>query len=467
MSECEYIIVVDSSPLVVRIPEPTYIIITACATNGGGFSDPMTTRGDIIYRDSANATTRLGRGTANQILKSDGTDISWQDETGGGNIVAGTAQGQMLFWNAGGNTWTYTEEDELFWDDTNKRLGIGTDSPRHPLEIIGNGVSQGVGYFKNTGTGSGITLDRTDGRVGMLLAGQSGVNYIFDNSGYFAIASETAADIRAGTVSLLPSKPLRVDGPTGYVSINKSIAADRRLEIIDAIDPQLRLTHTDLINYTDFQTTAGGALNVTASGNVMQFDGVTSGVIPAFRIRGNNANARMQLFNRAGNVSNWVTGNTATYISAAPGTTLALQDQGIDNCSYFQNVASGETPSLYVYGWNTGEGAKRWGRLNYLDGDFNIDTRTGSDLVLKTGQQERIRIDGVEAKFSVPTKHVVDTSNVSNPPTQAELTAIFGTPATVGAGFTVYLDDNGADTNFYQIVSSGSSWFILSGVKAS
>lgn len=49
-----------------------------------GFSDPMTTRGDIIYRDATNTTTRLGTGAANEVLRSDGTDTSWgavQDAT--------------------------------------------------------------------------------------------------------------------------------------------------------------------------------------------------------------------------------------------------------------------------------------------------------------------------------------------------------------------------------------------------
>jgi hypothetical protein len=47
--------------------------------SGSGFSDPMTTRGDLIYRDSGNSTARLGAGTANQVLTSDGTDIAWQE----------------------------------------------------------------------------------------------------------------------------------------------------------------------------------------------------------------------------------------------------------------------------------------------------------------------------------------------------------------------------------------------------
>lgn len=58
-----------------------------------GFSDPMDTRGDIIYKDSGGTTTNLAAGTIGQVLTSDGTDIAWDDSTGGGlsNIVEDTA----------------------------------------------------------------------------------------------------------------------------------------------------------------------------------------------------------------------------------------------------------------------------------------------------------------------------------------------------------------------------------------
>lgn len=48
---------------------------------GAGLTDPMTTRGDMIYRDSSNATSRLGRGSANTFLGSDGTDLAWGSVT--------------------------------------------------------------------------------------------------------------------------------------------------------------------------------------------------------------------------------------------------------------------------------------------------------------------------------------------------------------------------------------------------
>lgn len=50
---------------------------------GGGLSDPMTTRGDIIIRNSSNTTARLAVGSAGKVLTSDGTDVSWQTPSGG------------------------------------------------------------------------------------------------------------------------------------------------------------------------------------------------------------------------------------------------------------------------------------------------------------------------------------------------------------------------------------------------
>ena len=48
-----------------------------------GYSDPLTTRGDILYRNSSNATARLAVGSANRFLKSDGTDVAWAALSGG------------------------------------------------------------------------------------------------------------------------------------------------------------------------------------------------------------------------------------------------------------------------------------------------------------------------------------------------------------------------------------------------
>lgn len=65
------------------------------------------------------------------------------------------------------------------------------------------------------------------------------------------------------------------------------------------------------------------------------------------------------------------------------------------------------------------------------------------------------------------TKYIqYDESNTSNPPTDAELDSAFGTPATVGEGFVVLLDDNGGDSNVYLVASNGTSWWYTALTKA-
>ncbi len=59
------------------------------AASPSGFADPMTTRGDLIYKNAAGTTTRLPAGTANQVLTSDGTDIAWAASVAGTNVFTG------------------------------------------------------------------------------------------------------------------------------------------------------------------------------------------------------------------------------------------------------------------------------------------------------------------------------------------------------------------------------------------
>lgn len=63
-----------------------------------GFPDPMTTRGDIITRQSG-GTDRLALGSLNQVLLSDGTDIVYSSSLANG-------------WLTSGETWTYSSVDD-------------------------------------------------------------------------------------------------------------------------------------------------------------------------------------------------------------------------------------------------------------------------------------------------------------------------------------------------------------------
>ena len=52
-------------------------------------------------------------------------------------VEDGTAQGQMLFWDATLRKWVHTEVDELFWDDVNKWLSLNDSTPQSRLDVKG------------------------------------------------------------------------------------------------------------------------------------------------------------------------------------------------------------------------------------------------------------------------------------------------------------------------------------------
>ena len=52
-------------------------------------------------------------------------------------VLRGGEQGVLLFWGASLQAWIPTEANELFWDDTNKRLGIKNTTPTSTLDVTG------------------------------------------------------------------------------------------------------------------------------------------------------------------------------------------------------------------------------------------------------------------------------------------------------------------------------------------
>ena len=85
---------------------------TGAGTAAAAFAalSPLTTRGDILYGSSGTVTgARLGVGSANQVLTSDGTDVSWAAVAGGLKVcrvynsadqVIGTGSVTELTWNS-------------------------------------------------------------------------------------------------------------------------------------------------------------------------------------------------------------------------------------------------------------------------------------------------------------------------------------------------------------------------------
>lgn len=79
--------------------------------------------------------------------------------------------------------------------------------------------------------------------------------------------------------------------PAGNVGIGTT-GPDRRLDVLDASDPQLRLTHTDGSVYTDFQTVSDGYLYINPSGSRVGIG--TNSPSSALHIQGNIASGYVE-----------------------------------------------------------------------------------------------------------------------------------------------------------------------------
>lgn len=112
----------------------------------------------------------------------------------------------------------------LFWDDANNRLGIGTDAPGASLDVSGGGViigrnsSTGANepylMFKNTTTGDVMGMIRGVSSTGMRFTGASTANEFarFSPSGYFGIGTLTPSATLTVSGSAIISGTIQVAG---------------------------------------------------------------------------------------------------------------------------------------------------------------------------------------------------------------------------------------------------------------
>lgn len=93
----------------------------------------------------------------------------------------------------------------------------------------------------------------------------------------------------------------------GFLGINTS-GPDRRLDVLDASNPQLRLTYTDGSVYTDLQTDSSGSLLITPTGVLVSQIGTSTEIIHRVDNLSSSATARAAFQYRTGASSNlWQT----------------------------------------------------------------------------------------------------------------------------------------------------------------
>ena len=187
--------------------------------------DPTTPTDGDIWATSTDIKARVA-GTTYSLINS-------------GLSGSGTA-GQVTYWTGAS---AVSGSNNLFWDNANGRLGIGTNAPSRPLTINFNANDgNGLVYLNNPNTGAsanaGLVLQATTAS-GSLFATGSGYTTIgvlqANRVGFYANASFAIAvqsgDFIVGTASTLTER-MRLFGSTGNLSIGTASDLGTRLGVV-------------------------------------------------------------------------------------------------------------------------------------------------------------------------------------------------------------------------------------------
>jgi hypothetical protein len=118
----------------------------------------------------------------------------------GGTGATSFTSGRVLF---GNGTSAINTDGDLFWDNTNKRLGIGTDSPDYKLDVDVSTDADWAARVKNTSsTGYGLYVEGSENNSQYILGLNNGLAYQMVVTG--------DGNVGIGTSS--PSQKLEVNG---------------------------------------------------------------------------------------------------------------------------------------------------------------------------------------------------------------------------------------------------------------
>jgi hypothetical protein len=251
---------------------------------------------------TVNSTSLLGSGNvAVQETLVSGTNIKTINSTsllGSGNITIAAnpsgVSGAIQFSN--GSAFA-SDASNLFWDDTNNRLGVGTNAPSVPLEVLGNA------WINAPASTDAILSIGNPSRRWDVKALQSGAYYqvVYNNGligqsidylGNVAFGNVAALSARVGikgsgstsaTTSLLVQNSagteyfrIKDDGQTNFNSTINAIS----VVATNNINFQNILFSNNFWSQPDGGTRIGGGTAAPVASAILQVDSTTKGFLP-------------------------------------------------------------------------------------------------------------------------------------------------------------------------------------------
>jgi hypothetical protein len=250
------------------------------------------TAGGVLFQGTGTGATTLvagAQGTTNitltlptaaptangQVLSSSTTGtLSWITPGGGSGLTGSGTATRIAFWGPGpGSTTNLMDDASLYWDNTNKRLGIGTISPTTSID-----VSDGSLRISNTtGTAGQLRLQGTGTGISTFQAGAQGttnLNYTlptaYPTANGQALTATTAGILSWTTVSGGSSNSWLLTGNAG------TTAGTNFLGTTDAVDLVLGTNGTRRMTVQSDGDVGIGFASPTARLHVRRTDGVNN-----------------------------------------------------------------------------------------------------------------------------------------------------------------------------------------------
>lgn len=226
---------------------------------------------DPLYKLDINGAIRLNpsaQPTANNgvIYYDSGSNLfrcrengSWKNciGAGGGGIGGGGTATQVAFFTTAANIGS---DSSLYWDNTNKRLGIGTITPGMRLDVASRMRVRGTGVASETG---GVWFADSDGTnrsfVGLMTDGASPI-VGFWNGGTWNFVLNSSGNIGVGTTAISANTRMEVNG-------NITLSGSRAYTMTNVKTP---IANSDTVpkDYVDAQVAGAGGGVYTAYGVV-------------------------------------------------------------------------------------------------------------------------------------------------------------------------------------------------------
>jgi len=295
---------------------------------------------------------------------------AWPTATGGG-ITGSGSSGQVTFWTGssivGGN-------NDLFWDNTNKRLGIGTTNPSYKLDVSGDIRVSGV-YRKGSNAGTDVSCGTGQTPSGITISG----GIVTSAGSCTSIGGGGGGGVSgSGTNNYLAKW-------TGSTSIGSSIIYDNGTNVgIGTTEPQNKLDVRGFIQ-------SAGPLTGTYSASGLELRATDSGNFWQIVYRGSSSGEQ-------GNITYWYWNGTKwiNSLSLTPSGNV-----GIGTTSPTPLVGSSQK-TLHISDTTNGAGIRLTGAEGISGGmaiggsksvGMAVGTVTNHALQFYTNSSERMRID--------------------------------------------------------------------------